>query len=1444
MDRKTSQLNRSNRFRFRALLVESLEMRRVFSVDLAGMSSDVVTWASQSNRDYGPISQQTAAEIGQRVTSIAPQSAVANDAIQIDLLKKLSGTVTDQAKNKSVPNVSADRIKEKMIGGGQHSQVQLDSLLTGNKEVKNVETSTIDDTSAASVLNSNFVQTIIPFARANTSRTKTQSVSESTTITTIGGYCTPDGALVSPSPSILKSPIGMDGAEGEGDEPNDILPELVFPDLETWAHQGAFDNFSMEQATSGVFITTFGSFTAQSLVNPDFSLPGVHWVWARNQVWVSENEWSFTEQLVYSFRLENSQSETGDSILALAEDNGDEEDGNDDGNSLSEIFDETASVSSTTNAERFGYVIYTFSGSKGISRPASSGLSWLMNVSYSDTINLGSVWTGTGTYTPKPTSDGGSGGGSSGGSGEEDNNSEDDSLPEDFNGQINLNSTANISFTTTGTNTVSSSPQIVSGELERNIAATVSNSFTGAVSNNVGWLNGSLSGALVLESLANVPPGQNPLSLVSDEVFESSLIQEDSEGSATLDYEAITEDWDSENAPETPLGPISGIGHASLNQGTHTSQGSTGVNMGMNIQGILKGGKFKNLLGDISSQIQAQSGNGGDGRDFFVYRNEDHHETETSEVNTSVVYVEGWTSDGNASSILQSTTGALPEVTTEGDLQINVDLQGTADGESGSQGTQFTWLIVRGKGNTSISQEGNYGPNSYTNSENEDKWLAVYASNLQGTSVGDVLGEINGSTISTELSNDLTGKGVDLLFVRSSGWSTYDHFEESEYRSEPDYSNGVHANRELFVSRFEIDGPVEITSTSNAEIEIKPTVTGRVVDQIIYRNEEFGNGGFQIGDWFWEHSWERLATFNTTRHSEFNINGDVEVLPDGTTTLGQSSITGSEWYSGDAEVNISGYDYHGPFTEKTEYEIELERLMGLAPPAGEGDGGSSGDSSGGSSGGGQSGGGTLPPPVQDESFTWAVTKGFFMGLAQGGVNLVNGVQDAAVGVANTPALLANSVAGGIDYVSGNTDEHNQIRIPYIPSPDWSRDLIVHEGGTPGGWDDMHGWSKFAGGEGAMSLLTGGMSKAASAVDDAGNCANWFAKFVNGGCFVAGTPVLLSAMPINSTIDEGLWSNTGEWFLDYKEERELESSQIQTERRLLVPIQDVPLGARVPTKNPRPWEVQTESEPDSDTWAKISLKIERNDGGVVDVEMIRPKDWLKANGITLWRSLPLNLPEMQISGRAMVTALDTCPHIVCGEGAVVTSRFATRNVRVVANLELVTEDGRRETITGTTIHPVWSVDRQDWVPIGELAIGERLQGVEGPVFVSSVVLSYVEKPVYNIEVQAEHVYQVGTYNILVHNSCEIVLQNGELAIGFMTNSGKLLGKMSKATHGGHQVLADTIPNAAALSNARQAFGFTVAKSSSGIKTVFGSGQFPHYSGSIPEHLKRIILEMVE
>jgi hypothetical protein len=131
-------------------------------------------------------------------------------------------------------------------------------------------------------------------------------------------------------------------------------------------------------------------------------------------------------------------------------------------------------------------------------------------------------------------------------------------------------------------------------------------------------------------------------------------------------------------------------------------------------------------------------------------------------------------------------------------------------------------------------------------------------------------------------------------------------------------------------------------------------------------------------------------------------------------------------------------------------------------------------------------------------------------------------------------------------------------------------------------------------------------------------------------------------------------------------------------------------------------------------------------------------------------LPLNLPELEVSGLALVTSIDDCPPIAGGEGSVVTARFVTREVHVLASVDVLGADGTVETITGTTIHPVWSVDRQEWVPLAELAQGERLQGLDGLAVVLGVSLSRVSQPVYNIEVHGEHVYQVGELGLVVHN----------------------------------------------------------------------------------------------
>jgi hypothetical protein len=197
---------------------------------------------------------------------------------------------------------------------------------------------------------------------------------------------------------------------------------------------------------------------------------------------------------------------------------------------------------------------------------------------------------------------------------------------------------------------------------------------------------------------------------------------------------------------------------------------------------------------------------------------------------------------------------------------------------------------------------------------------------------------------------------------------------------------------------------------------------------------------------------------------------------------------------------------------------------------------------------------------------------------------------------------------------------------------------------------------------------------------------------------------------------------------------------------------VPIGARVPTKNPNRFEVDPQPEPDQATWAKLSITVERSDGGIVDAEIIRPRSWILRNGICAGRMLPFNLPELEVSGLALVTAIDDCPPIAGGEGSVVTARFVTREVHVVASVDVLGADGTVETITGTTIHPVWSVDRQSWVPLAELTDGETLQGLDGLAVVLSVSLSRVSQPVYNIEVHGEHVYQVGELGLVVHNEC--------------------------------------------------------------------------------------------
>ena len=78
--------------------------------------------------------------------------------------------------------------------------------------------------------------------------------------------------------------------------------------------------------------------------------------------------------------------------------------------------------------------------------------------------------------------------------------------------------------------------------------------------------------------------------------------------------------------------------------------------------------------------------------------------------------------------------------------------------------------------------------------------------------------------------------------------------------------------------------------------------------------------------------------------------------------------------------------------------------------------------------------------------------------------------------------------------------------------------------------------------------------------------------------------------------------------------------------------------------------------------------------------------------------------------------------------------------------------------GTGSHPLYSLDRDDWVRVRNLQIGERLQTAEGAVSVEALEKVRGEHRVYNLEVEWAHKYLVGDALVRAHNTCWLYTQD--------------------------------------------------------------------------------------
>ena len=162
--------------------------------------------------------------------------------------------------------------------------------------------------------------------------------------------------------------------------------------------------------------------------------------------------------------------------------------------------------------------------------------------------------------------------------------------------------------------------------------------------------------------------------------------------------------------------------------------------------------------------------------------------------------------------------------------------------------------------------------------------------------------------------------------------------------------------------------------------------------------------------------------------------------------------------------------------------------------------------------------------------------------------------------------------------------------------------------------------------------------------------------------------------------------------------------------------------------------------------EIVLVIDKPNGDRADIRLIRSVDWIETHNAKVGGEIFLDLPHMGARGFARVVAIEPCPPLGQGAGRLVTGTFRHTSGEVY-DLKLASET---KPIGVTASHPFWSLDRNAWVSAIDLEIGETLKTLAGTTVVESRSKREEPEPVYNIEVEGDHVYRVGESGVLVHN----------------------------------------------------------------------------------------------
>jgi hypothetical protein len=296
---------------------------------------------------------------------------------------------------------------------------------------------------------------------------------------------------------------------------------------------------------------------------------------------------------------------------------------------------------------------------------------------------------------------------------------------------------------------------------------------------------------------------------------------------------------------------------------------------------------------------------------------------------------------------------------------------------------------------------------------------------------------------------------------------------------------------------------------------------------------------------------------------------------------------------------------------------------------------------------------------------------------------------------------------------------------------------------------------------------------------------WFARVLHGlmwcvtaACFAL---AILGPEPFTS-------STTSDSEASVPNGRGESQSQFVTASPVLVtrPIEMLRPGMRVVAENPEELPGQKDTLVTPEFWRLVRLRMVKSDGHRLDIELLRPVGWLVEELIRIAQETPgdqflkstsvmadesnhvlprredilsqlcvgqtisMDLPEMGAEGPAEIVAVEPCPTLEQGGRG---RRLVTGTFRHEASnvLDLRVE-GEQLSLGVTGTHPFWSVTQERFVAAAELRVGEELLRADGrpAKLLSKSQRAGSNVPVFNIEVDVEHVYLVGHSGLLVHN----------------------------------------------------------------------------------------------